>query len=359
MDSLQLVQYRNYEDTTFPLGLITIFLGPNGSGKTSVIEALRTLSVTKSHRAFQDGETIRWGATFCRLVLKLQGAEIEYFFNQEGEEGKKVIKHNGLSLPLTQAYGLIPSVIFSPEVINLINDPPQARRRFLDTLASQADPDYLRILLRYKKILRQRHFILLRLAAGLGHEDELAWWDRELGQSGEEIIGARRRLLNALNEKIAAIYPTFLPQEAKETLVVTYEPSCPEGELTKRIVSQRATDIKMATTTRGPHRDDLRFILGGRDAALVASRGEARRIVLATKLAEAAYIKERKGQPPILLLDDIFSEFDPFRRGQIPKLLTDYQVFITTTEESAIAPEYLASAICHRLPLPVGMGGKK
>src|SRR5437870_627291 len=124
MPSLHLTHYRNYSDTELPLARHTLFIGPNGSGKTNVIEAVRTLSVTKSYRVTHDYDTIQWGEPYCSVVYKETGQTLEYILLREEANTKKVVRHNGVAIPLTQVYGLLPTVLFSPEFITLIDGPP-------------------------------------------------------------------------------------------------------------------------------------------------------------------------------------------------------------------------------------------
>lgn len=347
--TLQLTHYRSYAEASFALGQHTVFLGPNGSGKTNVIEALRTLSVTKSYRVTHDRDVITWGENYCRVVLTQPEDTFAYVLTKESFGTKKIVQHNGVAIPLTQVYGLLPTVLFSPETMQLIDGAPQERRRFLDTLLSQADPHYIDALVVYRKVMRERHYVLLRLQQGLGSSDELEFWDSELVRTGTYLIEQRIALLDQLNELLATIYPIFLDATHEETLTLHYKSGVSVEQFAQRLASQRTYDIKTATTNSGPHRDDVTFVLRDRDITLFASRGELRRSVLAIKLAEAHYLNKAKQKEPTVLLDDVFSELDAFRRERFLAAITNYRTVITTTDESFIDAHPLAAREIHRL----------
>lgn len=349
MDSIELIHYRNYTEKTFDLGQWTIFVGPNGSGKTNVIEAIRTISVTKSYRVEQDKDAIKWGETYCRAILSRADETFEYVLTYDNQVARKVIKHNGVNVPFMDVYGLVPTVLFSPETMQLIDGAPQERRRFLDTLLGQVDKQYLEALMIYKKVLRERHFLLLRIQTGLGTSDELDYWDQELITRGEYLINARTNLLNDLTDMLKKIYPSFLEKGQKQILQLVYKPTSPAGELAKMLKSNRGIDIKSASTRVGPHRDELLFLLDDRDVTLFASRGELRRVILATKIAESEFLKTHQDKPPILLLDDVFSEFDDIRRSRLQEAIEGYQTIITTTDEAFTTTLQREGTVIHTL----------
>lgn len=348
--TIRLLQYRNYSDTTFDLGQHTIFIGRNGAGKTNVVEALRTLSVTKSFRVTQDRDAIQWDQSYCRVAYESPDTQLEYILTREEFGTKKMMKLNGAAIPLTQVYGVLPTVLFSPETMTLIDGSPQERRRFLDTILSQADPEYLYALMHYRKVMKERHFVLLRLQQGLGQPDELDFWDSELVKAGSYIMEKRAICIAALNASIATIYPHFTELAQPETLLLLYKPSVDPEALPKKLTQTRGYDIKTGNTNYGPHRDDMVFLLADRDVTLFASRGELRRCVLTTKLAEAEYLKSSQSRTPYVLLDDVFSELDEIRRQRFVEAMLDYRTVVTTTDEAFIATQKLAGAIQYMLP---------
>ncbi len=350
--TIRLLQYRNYSDTTFELGQHTIFIGHNGAGKTNVVEALRTLSVTKSFRVTQDRDAIQWDQPYCRIEYESPDTKLEYILTREEFGTKKAMKLNGAQIPLTQVYGVLPTVLFSPETMTLIDGSPQERRRFLDTILSQADSTYLNSLIHYRKVMKERHFVLLRLQQGLGQPDELDFWDSELVKAGAYIMQQRASCIAALNISIAVIYPHFTEQTNPESLILLYKPSVDPDGLAKKLAQTRGYDIKTGNTNYGPHRDDMIFLLADRDVTLFASRGELRRCVLTTKLAEAEYLKASQSRTPYVLLDDVFSELDEVRRQRFVEAMLEYRTVVTTTDEAFIATQKLPAAIQYHLPHP-------
>lgn len=352
MNTLRLIQYRNYTDQTIQLARHTIFVGNNGTGKTNIIEAMRTLSVTKSYRSQHDRDAIQWDQSYCRLIYTGETI-VEYIFTTEGGVAKKAMKHDGSIVPLTSAYGLIPTVLFSPETMDLVTGSPQERRRFLDTLLGQADHAYLEALVTYRKVLKERHFVLLRLQQGLGATDELDFWDQELVRTGEIISHARASFVAAINTMLLDLFPRFVETNRFQSFTVQYKASAGSVQLTDKIKSSRFFDIKTGTTRYGPHRDELIFLLDERDVTLFASRGEIRICVLALKLAEAHYLKEVRQKEPILLLDDVFSELDASRRRLFIDAIKEFSSIVTTTDESFIEGHTLDDFLIYHLPLEV------
>jgi len=191
----------------------------------------------------------------------------------------------------------------------------------------------------------------LRLQQGLGIEDEIEFWDSELVKHGAYIITKRREFITNLNTLLQSIYPQFIESSQSESFILAYKPSVEATELQARLKSNRKYDIKTAATSVGPHRDDVVFLLHDRDVTLFASRGEMRRSILAIKLAEAHYLKEHTVHEPLLLLDDVFSEFDTVRRGKLLIAVKAYNSVITTTDASFLDKHPLPHALLTHLPL--------
>ncbi len=345
---LNLIQFRNYHELKIPIARHTVFIGANGIGKTNILEAVRTLSVTKSYRVDKDRDTIEWDQPYCRVVWE-GTPKIEFVITVDGPIAKKVMKRDGIITPLNTMYGTLPTVLFSPETMELVTGSPQERRRFLDTLLCQADHVYLDNLLTYRKVLRERHFVLLRLGQGLGSPDELDFWDHELARTGIYIMEKRLDLVAKLNQNLTRLYPQFLTNR-HQTVIIRYEPTVLPNQLAAKLLSSRGWDTKSGSTRYGPHRDELSFILDDRNITLFASRGEVRSVVLATKLAEATYLSEQNPTKPTLLLDDVFSELDASRRKLLLDLISPFRSIITTTDEAFVATN-LPDSLIHHLPL--------
>ena len=236
---------------------------------------------------------------------------------------------------IAEFVGLLPSVIFSPESLLIVNGEPKERRRFLDILISQKDHKYFSDLLEYKKILLQRNRLLKRILDGKASDDELGFWDSELVRIAIEITKKRRAVIDKFVPELSKFYQTISGNK-KSKLDIIYHAKA-DGDFVAKLRSKRPIDIAVGTTTSGPHRDDLEFKLNNLDASKYASRGELRSVVLSLKMAELKYLEN--GEKPILLLDDVFSEFDADRRAHLFDLIKNYQTVITTTDLEHLSAE--------------------
>jgi DNA replication and repair protein RecF len=247
--------------------------------------------------------------------------------------------------------GILNAVMFGAEDLDLVYGTPSVRRRYLDILISQLDDRYLRSLQRYHKILAQRNHLLKRIRQRSASPDELQFWNVELVAEGSFIIERRARTLASLNDISAPLHSEL--SGLNETLELVYRPSVPmppevtvdvaAENLTEGLAEEREREIAQGFTALGPHRDDVEPQIAGMEAGAYASRGQVRTIVLAMKLAEAEHLKRRRGQEPVLLLDDVLSELDASRRALIlDRAATYQQCFITTAEPGIIDSERLS-----------------
>ena len=265
---------------------------------------------------------------------------------------QKYVRINGLPRRVSDLVGQITGVMFGAQDLELVYGSPASRRRYLDIINSQLDPAYLRSLQRYQRVLRQRNHLLKSIRAGRSPDDELPLWDRQLADEGTYVSACRRDTVLRLSELAGPIHDELAGDS--EPVDVEYLPSVPSeaggvegtGEtLAEALAANRARDIAAGATTSGPHRDDARIVIDGRDAAAFASRGQARTATLALKLAEAQYISGRSERQPLLLLDDVLSELDPSRRALVLEHVSKYeQCLITTADPESIESPLLAGA---------------
>lgn len=337
LKSLSLENFRNYGKYSLNLDKTTIIVGPNGIGKTNIIEAVYLLSTARSWRTGRDNEVVRWGSDLARITAGVLGPHkmtLEMVIQRQASlkyPQLKIIKINGIKKRLADILGKMPSVLFSPEELELIGGPPMLRRRFLDILLCQIDKKYTLALLDLAKIIRGRNRLLFYIKQGKSKADELNFWDENLITLGSFIIKKRQKIIAVLNCELSKIYQTV--SGAGETLEIKYRPTVTPENFSKIIAAQRQREIENTTTLFGPHRDDLIFLLEGKDLTTFGSRGEYRSAVLALKAAELAFLKnESDGLKPILLLDDIFSELDKNRRLHLAKIIGSQQTIITTTD---------------------------
>ena len=328
--------------------------GPNAAGKTTLLEAVVLLALGRSHRTTTDAELIRWGETFFRLdglagrapdgltSAADPGAALEVTL-QAG--GRKKIQVNGVPRRPAALAEHMRAVLFAPEEMLLVIGPPTLRRAALDGLAAPHDPSYASSVSTYSRALQQRNSLLRAMREGGASPDELRLWDEPFLAAGAAIVASRRHLLELLAEPIAAAHREIAPAEGR--LAVSYSSNAtplpgesPREALIRRLRETAEKEAWNGTTLVGPHRDDLVFSLDGRDLATFSSRGQQRTAILALKLAELDLLTELDGRPPLLLLDDVFSELDPARRGHLVRRIAELpQAFITTTDPNDIDPD--------------------
>jgi DNA replication and repair protein RecF len=330
--TLQQTRLYDYVDISLSSGL-NILYGANASGKTTVIESLFLLSLSKSHKATRDVEMIQHNQSFakinanCRLLSGDTSLEVIV-----SKQGKKA-KINGLEQEkLSQYIGTLNVVLFAPEDLGLIKGNPKGRRVFVDQTLTQVDEEYLFHLLTYQSTLKERNEFLKMMKPTEDHEQLLTLYTNKLMTSGQVLMDKRKSFLGTIAPMVESIYEIL--SETKDQVTITYRPSILkdyEAEMTQK----KEYDQLTKATAVGPHRDDILFTINGFDAKTIGSQGEIRTIVLALKLALTEYINQVKGDYPILLLDDVFSELDKSRKRQlITYLQRPIQTIITTTNQT-------------------------
>ena len=330
--------------------------GPNAAGKTSLLEAIVLLAWGRSHRTGAEGELVRWGQELARIEARVgrpdagpEGRDaIEVALVRTASGGaRKRIRVNGVARRAAALSGTLRTVMFAPEDMLLVSGSPSLRREALDTLAGQRSPAYVRDLATYGRALQQRNGLLRLIREEQATRAELRFWDAQLLDAGTAVREERHRLLASLAGPLAAAHAEIAPDEAAaDRLEVTYSTNAPQaaGEtvreaLTRRLAETAEKEVWNGTTLIGPHRDDLVFEMGGRVLASFASRGQQRTAILAFKLAELDLLTALDGCPPLLLLDDVFSELDPARRAHLVRRIAALpQAFVTTTTLEDIDP---------------------
>jgi len=362
LDEISLLDLRGYAalESRFGPGPHIVW-GPNATGKTTLLEAMVLLAWGRSHRTTADGELIRWGADLARVEGRVGDDAIEVAVVRSGvaagaatgSGGRKRIRVNGVGRRASGLAGLLRIVLFAPEEMLLIAGSPSLRRAVIDQLAGAGSPAYVDALATYGRTLQQRNSLLRAIREEGASRAELRFWDGAFLDAGSAIVTERRRLLGVLADPLAAAHAEIAPEEAAAgRLTIRYETNAPPfpGEtardsLARRLVETAEKEVWNGTTLIGPHRDDLVFELGGRDLASFASRGQQRTAILALKLAELDHVTAIDGRPPLLLLDDVFSELDPARRSHLVRRIAALpQAFVTTTTRDDLDPELLSIA---------------
>jgi DNA replication and repair protein RecF len=331
---LRLRDFRNYSrlDATFSPGF-HLLLGDNAQGKTNVLEAIYLMATLRSFRGVGGAQMIRHDQKGYfvggKVVgqgqheIKLYWSAVERSLNLDGRPVRR----------LTDYLGVLRTVVFCTEDLQLVKGTARIRRRFLDLLLSQTTPVYLPLLQRYAQALRSRNALLKR-----PHLDEAALegFTRELVSAGEEILRHRHTLVPRLSP-LARLAYRRISHEAEE-LRIEYRPAVKNDFATELAQSRRREQTYRATLV-GPHRDDLELLLNDRSAAQFGSEGQKRTLAIALKMAQAEYLSGIHGSPPVLLIDDVMGELDEKRRSGLLPLLerthqSQGQVFMTATEEN-------------------------
>jgi DNA replication and repair protein RecF len=348
LDSLSVLDLRGYAalGVEFSPGPHLIW-GPNAAGKTSLLEAIALLGWGRSHRTTADGELIRWGHDLARVEGRVGGDVLEVAIQRSaaggtggGSGGRKRIRINGVGRRSSALGRVLRVVLFAPEEMLLIVGSPSLRRAAIDALAAARFPTYADDLGTYGRTLQQRNGLLRAIRDEEATREELRFWDESFIETGGRVVTARLQLLQDLAAPLAAAHREIAPDEAAPpglTLrYVTNAPAIgtetPRDALARRLADTAEKEIWNGSTVIGPHRDDVAFDLGGRDLAGFASRGQQRTAILAFKLAELDLLTDLDGRPPLLLLDDVFSELDPDRRSHLVRRIAALpQAFVTTT----------------------------
>ena len=240
---------------------------------------------------------------------------------------------NDVKTPLLSFIGVLPTIIFLPQDLDLFTGSPSGRRNFLDSLLSQLKPDYAALRLEYERVLKQRNALLKRISQGESKENELDVWDTELANAGSRIVSRRHDALMVINELLPAELERLAEARADVHVISASTASSddPVTSLLAALQKYRSRDIIIQTTTTGPHRDDWRIEDGGRDIAVTASRGQQRSILLGLLFVNAGLFHTLRSERPIILLDDVLSELDQHHQQALLSHLQDHQVIITST----------------------------
>jgi DNA replication and repair protein RecF len=324
---------------------VNLFIGANGQGKTNLLEAVAMLALSSSPRSRRELELIGPVAPMSRIEADVESAgiraELAITLTLEGDRARRVIEVDGVRRRAFDLPGRFRVTLFWPDDLGLVKAGPELRRRFLNQMLVQVEPGYARALAGLKRVLEQRNSLLKKVAAGEQGEDVLEAWDQELIRIGGEVVAARAAAVLELEPEAARYHAEIA---AGEHLEIRYEG--PPENLAEAVHNSRAEDLRRGSTTVGPHRDDMRVVLGGQEARAYASQGQQRTAVVSLKLAEAALVTRRTGQRPVLLLDDVLSELDAERRASLLRQVAEGgQVIITSAEASPFPPDLMASAM--------------
>lgn len=350
LTSISLFAFRNFMREAVQLQPGTnLFLGANAQGKTNLLEAMYLAATGRSPRSALLGEMVMWEQAGARVVMGFheEGRTREIEVRLERDPGstrtKRTLRLDEKALAVSSHAGRICVVLFHPEEMTLIRGSGEARRRLLNGLLAQADPEYGSLLTRYGRVIEQRNQLLKRIGQELESTEALTWWTDETARLGGQIMGIRHLRMERLAPMVARAYAEIAPGE---TLSIRYLPSVTTRDtsadgwaaaLLDNLRQREREEIARGLTVAGPHRDDIAFDLEGLPAAAHASQGQQRTAILAFKLAEVEMLSE-KGASPVLLLDDVMSELDAPRRAHLLRLVEASPQSVITSAEAAYFP---------------------
>jgi DNA replication and repair protein RecF len=373
---LALTDFRSYPELSIDLGAgVTTFSGPNGEGKTNLVEAIGYLATLGSHRVATDAPMVRSGAERAVLRAAVTGAQGSALVEIELNPGRaNRVRLNRAPMPRPRdILGTLRTVLFAPEDLALVKGDPGERRRFLDELLVASAPRYAGLRGDYERVLRQRTALLksagrkghLRGAARESMVATLDAWDGQLARAAAPLLAGRIRLVAALRPQVAAAYEAVSGGAAGDASAMSYRSSASdqpgaaqlasdaagpaddvagfEAAMLKALAGVRASELDRGVCLVGPHRDELELFIGGLPARGYASHGESWSLALALRLASFALLKEGS-EDPVLILDDVFAELDTGRRDRLATLVADGEQVLITAAVPADVPAVLAGA---------------
>ncbi len=340
LKSLTYRRFRNLEDHTIePSKTINVLVGHNAQGKTNVLESIHVCCAGRSHRTAKDRELITFSKDDAYIDARCIRRDGEHRIEIGlSATNKKAVSINGTPAKrLGELMGHMNAVMFSPEDLSLVKDGPSWRRRFIDMALSQMSPVYFYDLQHYLAALQQRNTLLKDIANKGTVSDTLPIWDQQLAIYGAKLIVKRKDFIKSLKEICLDIHGRL--SGGQEELRLGYQPMAQgesEVEIQESLIAyfekNRDYDIRRGITQGGPHRDDVKLMLGDQDVRSFGSQGQQRTCALSIKLSEITIMRETTHEAPLLLLDDVFSELDGSRRRWLLDYIGEVQTFITCVD---------------------------
>ena len=338
LENIKLINYKNFEALDLDLDAkINCFIGNNGVGKTNILEAIYYLSFTKGYFNGIASHHIKHKHDFFVIEGKYSHQNKSEIYHCSLKKGhKKMIKFNGkIYEKITEHIGKIPLVIISPNDRDLISEGSETRRKFMDSVISQTDRDYLLNVIKYQKVLKQRNSLLKYFAANHTFDElNLSIYNEQLEEFGNEIYKKRKQFI----EDFSPIFEKRYHQIANnnEQVSIGYKSHLNDANFSTVLKNSLAKDRLVQYTSAGLHKDDLRFVLNDYLIKKFGSQGQQKTFLIALKLAQYDFISSKNTKKPILLLDDIFDKLDDSRVSHLLQLVNDNsfgQIFITDTNK--------------------------
>lgn len=340
LNNIRLRNFRNYKEREFAFDpCITVITGPNGSGKTNILEAVYVLATGKSFRD-SDIHLAAHDTDWWLVEGEMSGHTREVRLQQ----GRKSYTLEGTRYQRRPKTFELPVLLFEPDHLQLIHGSPRSRRVFLDTIASRLFPEYASVLRQFERILLQRNKLLKHSPVDT---DQLFIWDLQFAEAAEKMYATRQTILQWWNSSLSSHYSHIAG--APTDIGVEYQTSVHgdayKQSLLRLLHAHQARDSMLGTTTVGPHRDDYSFYIDSSDFVTTASRGEIRSLLLSITYATYLQMSEQCGEHPLVLLDDVFSEFDSQRQTQLMSLFADTSMILTGTDNDVSAVSATAAHI--------------
>ena len=347
IDSLSLMNFRNYETLNISFGDLNIIYGLNGSGKTNIIEAIYTLALTKSFRINNDKVMIKKGKIKAKIKGNvLKNGDENTFGVEISNDGKVVTINDERQDRVSDYVSRINVILFNPSDTRLIDEAPSERRKMLNIEISQIYKEYLVVLTNYQRILKQRNFYIRGMYINGSYTSEyLDILTKKLVEYGKVICKYRQDFIDNINKYIKSNYEKIFGSGTLKIRYVSTFKNKSEDDLIKRFKDNYQKELSVGKTLEGIHHDDIMFILDNNNLKEWGSEGQRKNAIISFKLAEINVINEIKGYYPILILDDLFSELDKEKITNLLGMLDrNVQTFITTTDLKNISKKVIKDA---------------
>ena len=347
IDSLILMNFRNYETLNISFGNLNIIYGLNGSGKTNIVEAIYMLALTKSFRINNDKIMIKKGKIKAKIKGNVLKKNDENEFGVEISNDGKIVTINGEKQDKVSDYvSRINVILFNPSDTRLIDDAPSERRKMLNIEISQIYKEYLVVLTNYQRILKQRNFYIRGMYINGSYTSEyLDILTKKLVEYGKVICKYRQDFIDNINKYIKSNYEKIFGSGTLKIRYVSTFKNKSEDDLIKRFKDNYQKELSVGKTLEGIHHDDIMFILDNNNLKEWGSEGQRKNAIISFKLAEINVINEIKDYYPILILDDLFSELDKEKITNLLGMLDrNVQTFITTTDLKNISKKVIKDA---------------
>jgi DNA replication and repair protein RecF len=346
--NLNLANYRSYTTLDLQLeGGVSIFVGKNGEGKTNIAESILYLTFLNSHRASGNTPLIKLGnqSAYIRAKIKYPEREILVELEINGEKANRAKVNQNPVRSQKEIFGIVQTIYFSPEDLDIVRGDPSERRRFIDQLLTLRSPRIAGVITDYERAVKQRNSLLKTRASN----DALAPWDKQVADFGGQLIALRMAALVELKPLFNQIYKEISDTKPAE---IIYKSSIENpstdykvntAKIMDKLINNRGAEIDRGLTLCGPHRDDLTLMLGDHLVKGYASHGESWSIALSLKLATYNLLKS-DGLSPILILDDVFSELDEDRREKLAQIAQSAEQTLITVAVESDLPKSLTGA---------------